>query len=90
MFQKFTRLSARPTAGESSTGLGLSIVKRLVEGMNGTIQCQSTLGLGTTFIVRLPICPATLIPPANAAENQARAGDAVQGLAKNQEIHAQN
>lgn len=66
LFQKFTRLSARPTAGESSTGLGLSIVKRLVEGMSGTIQCQSTLGLGTTFLVRLPLCPADRLPHANA------------------------
>ena len=58
LFKKFSRLSARPTAGESSTGLGLSIVKRLVEGMNGAIQCQSTVGMGTVFMVRLPVCPA--------------------------------
>jgi len=54
MFGKFCRLTARPTAGESSNGLGLSIVKRLVDAMGGTIQCQSTPGLGTTFLVRLP------------------------------------
>ena len=54
LFQKFTRLSARPTAGESSTGLGLSIVKRLTEAIGGTVQCQSTLGLGATFILSLP------------------------------------
>jgi signal transduction histidine kinase len=54
MFGKFCRLTARPTAGESSNGLGLSIVKRLVDAMDGTIQCQSTPGLGTTFMVRLP------------------------------------
>ncbi len=35
LFQKFTKLSARPTAGESSTGLGLSIVKMLAEAMHG-------------------------------------------------------
>jgi len=83
MFQKFTRLSARPTAGESSTGLGLSIVKRLVEDMAGTIQCQSTLGIGTTFSVRLPKCPPELIPSANAAENQAS-----HGLAERPEFQA--
>jgi signal transduction histidine kinase len=55
LFQKFTRLSARPTGGESSTGLGLSIVKRLAESMGGSIRCHSTLGLGATFTLRLPV-----------------------------------
>jgi signal transduction histidine kinase len=54
LFQKFSRLSARPTGGESSTGLGLSIVKRLAEAMGGTVQCHSSLGAGATFILRLP------------------------------------
>jgi signal transduction histidine kinase len=57
MFRKFCRLTARPTGGETSNGLGLSIVKRLVDAMGGTIQCQSTLGVGTNFMVRLPACP---------------------------------
>jgi signal transduction histidine kinase len=55
MFGKFARLSARPTGGESSNGLGLSIVKRLAEAMSGTVECQSTLGEGSVFIVRLPV-----------------------------------
>jgi signal transduction histidine kinase len=55
LFQKFTRLSARPTAGESSTGLGLAIVKRLAESMSGTVQCHSALGSGATFSLRLPV-----------------------------------
>jgi signal transduction histidine kinase len=54
LFRKFTRLSSKPTAGESSTGLGLSIVKRLAESMSGTVDCQSKLGEGSTFAVRLP------------------------------------
>jgi signal transduction histidine kinase len=54
LFGKFTRLSARPTAGEHSTGLGLSIVKRMVEAMNGKVWCESELGKGATFIVELP------------------------------------
>ncbi|MBK9248940.1 MAG: tetratricopeptide repeat protein [Ignavibacteria bacterium] len=53
LFGKFMRLSARPTAGEHSTGLGLSIVKKLVEAMNGTIWCESEFGNGATFIVEL-------------------------------------
>jgi signal transduction histidine kinase len=66
MFQKFTRLTARPTGGESSTGLGLAIVKRLVDGMAGTIQCQSAVGTGTAFLVRLPLGIKPNLP-ANAA-----------------------
>ena len=51
LFQRFQRLSAKPTANESSTGLGLSIVKKFVESMGGRIWCESTLGQGATFIV---------------------------------------
>jgi len=56
MFGKFARLSARPTGGESSNGLGLSIVKRLAEAMSGTVRCESRLGQGATFILELPAC----------------------------------
>ena len=65
LFEKFVRLSARPTGGESSTGLGLSIVKKLTEAMSGTIQCHSALGAGTTFMLRLPIWTGDS-PAANA------------------------
>jgi signal transduction histidine kinase len=54
LFGKFARLSAQPTGGEHSTGLGLSIVKKLVEAMNGRVWCESELGKGATFIVELP------------------------------------
>lgn len=54
LFGKFARLSAQPTGGEDSTGLGLSIVKKLVEAMNGRVWCESELGKGATFIVELP------------------------------------
>jgi len=54
LFGKFARLSARPTAGEHSTGLGLSIVKKMVEAMNGRVWCESEAGKGATFIVELP------------------------------------
>ena len=54
LFGKFTRLSAQPTGGEHSTGLGLSIVKKMVEAMNGKVWCESEVGKGATFIVELP------------------------------------
>lgn len=57
LFIKFERLSPRPTAGEDSTGLGLSIVKKLVDAMHGSVLCESELGKGTAFIVELPIAP---------------------------------
>ena len=53
MFNRYRRLSARPTAGEPSTGLGLSIVKKLVEDMGGQIQCESRAGEGATFVIHL-------------------------------------
>jgi two-component system sensor histidine kinase/response regulator len=53
MFRRYGRLSARPTGGEPSTGLGLSIVRKLVAGMGGELVCESTEGHGATFTVRL-------------------------------------
>ena len=53
LYQKFQRLTARPTGGESSTGLGLSIVKTLVIKMGGSVQCESKLDEGATFTVSL-------------------------------------
>lgn len=55
LFGKFARLSAQPTGSEHSTGLGLSIVKKLVEAMNGRVWCESELGQGATFVVELPV-----------------------------------
>ncbi|OED37319.1 hypothetical protein AB832_05145 [Flavobacteriaceae bacterium (ex Bugula neritina AB1)] len=51
LFGRFQRLSAQPTAGEPSIGLGLSIVKKYIEAMNGEIHCESQLGIGTKFII---------------------------------------
>lgn len=53
LFGKFQRLSARPTGGESSSGLGLSIVKELVDMMKGKISVETEENGGTTFIVEI-------------------------------------
>lgn len=55
LFHKFSKLSTKPTGGEHSTGLGLFIVKKLVEAMNGKVWCESELGKGTTFFVDFPV-----------------------------------
>lgn len=51
----FQRLSARPTAGESSTGVGLAIVKQVVELHGGTVQLKTNTSTGSTFCVSLPL-----------------------------------
>lgn len=53
-FKKYQKLSAKPTGGEESTGLGLSIVKNYTEKLNGSIQITSEKGQGATFILSLP------------------------------------
>ena len=55
LFGRFQRLSAKPTAGESSTGLGLSIVKRIIDMHGGDVTAESAgPGQGSTFTVTLP------------------------------------
>ena len=55
LFQKFQKLSAQPTNGETSSGLGLAVTKALVQHLNGKIQLSSQLGIGTEFQVFLPL-----------------------------------
>ena len=59
MFRRYGRLSARPTGGEPSTGLGLSIVRKLVLGMGGELSCDSVSGNGAAFTVRLPLADSS-------------------------------
>ncbi|MBS1493578.1 MAG: tetratricopeptide repeat protein [Bacteroidetes bacterium] len=54
IFEKFAKLSARPTGGEESTGLGLSLVKKLVNVNNGKVWVESEHGKGASFFVKLP------------------------------------
>ncbi len=54
LFQVFGKTSNRPTAGEGSHGLGLYIVKKIVDLFNGTITVESQPGQGSTFTVFFP------------------------------------
>lgn len=53
LFSKYSKISSVPTANEASTGLGLSIVKRIVQELNGTVFCESEPGKGSLFTVVL-------------------------------------
>jgi signal transduction histidine kinase len=55
IFAKYARGSARPTGGEKSTGLGLSIVRQLAGAMNARVWCESQLGHGSSFVLMVPI-----------------------------------
>ena len=55
LFQHFQKLSARPTAGESSSGLGLAISKKMIAAHEGQLNVTSQLGSGATFWFEIPL-----------------------------------
>lgn len=54
MYGKFQKLSALPTAGESTTGLGLLIIKLMLKKVKGEIHCETAEGLGSVFTITVP------------------------------------
>lgn len=59
IYESFTRERSSTASGIAGTGLGMGIVKKLVDMMDGTIDLQSKIGEGTTFRVRIPCRIAT-------------------------------
>ncbi|MGH2813414.1 MAG: sensor histidine kinase, partial [Actinomycetota bacterium] len=57
LFQKFQRIASAETRDIGGTGLGLYIVKGLVEGHGGTVLVQSVPGVGSTFTFTIPVRP---------------------------------
>lgn len=55
IFERFSKAGRTGLKGEKSTGLGLSIVKQIIESHKGNINVNSVEGKGTTFIIQLPV-----------------------------------
>jgi len=55
IFRKFVRGSQAKTRGVKGTGIGLAMVRHIVEGHRGEIRLQSELGRGSTFTILLPV-----------------------------------
>jgi signal transduction histidine kinase len=55
LFDKFTEAKREGLHGETTTGLGLSITKQIIELHDGVITVFSTVGKGTTFTIKLPV-----------------------------------
>ena len=54
-FEKGRTLNTKPTSGETSSGLGLWIVKRIIDNHNGRVWVRSKKGDGSTFAFRIPM-----------------------------------
>ncbi len=68
LFKPFEKISVKSTAGEKSTGLGLAICRKIVEGHQGRIWVKSEVGKGSTFSFSLPM-------PQSAVESQTQIND---------------
>jgi hypothetical protein len=57
LFKEFGKTSVRPTEGESSTGLGLAIAKRIADQHHGEITVESQINKGSAFTLKIPLRP---------------------------------
>jgi len=69
VFDRFWR--AQEVRGTPGTGLGLAIVRRVASAHGGSIQVRSTLGKGTTFVLRVPLTAAPELPGDDAPGDDA-------------------
>jgi len=73
LFERFRQLDGSATREHGGTGLGLYVCRRLVEAMNGRIWCDSRMGIGSRFAIRVPKVPSeTSGSPVNPLSSVAR------------------
>jgi signal transduction histidine kinase len=58
IFDKFYRVDGQISQQVKGAGLGLSLVKRIVAAHGGKVECESRVGEGSTFSIRLPAPPS--------------------------------
>jgi CheY-like chemotaxis protein/nitrogen-specific signal transduction histidine kinase len=73
LFKRFSQVDASTTRTHGGTGLGLALCREFVSLMGGHIDCESTLGIGSTFIVRLPLAETGAVVP-NASHGRLLSG----------------
>ncbi len=66
LFDRFYQVESASTRSHEGTGIGLALVKELVDLHDGTIEVESTVGFGTRFTVRLPRLAAPPLPETSA------------------------
>jgi two-component system sensor histidine kinase SenX3 len=59
IFDRFYRADGEISKRVKGAGLGLSLVKHIVTAHGGTVECESRVGQGSTFTIRLPVAPVT-------------------------------
>ncbi|REJ05965.1 sensor histidine kinase [Microbacterium bovistercoris] len=70
IFQRFWRADTSRARETGGSGLGLAIVSSIVEALNGSVRVEETAGGGATFIVSLPLAPASATPEHLLEETQ--------------------
>ncbi|TNE58086.1 MAG: PAS domain S-box protein [Alphaproteobacteria bacterium] len=62
IFELFNRLGVEAFSSASGSGIGLSVSKRMIEAMNGSIDFDSEVGVGSQFWIRLPLTDSAALP----------------------------